>query len=136
MITLEEMFAGKMDSPDATEERLENARDLLEKVGKLLAYIEYEPKVCPNTGCQISGSLHGSGDGGFRLQSSKTGAPHSSHKEGQAVDVYDPGNKIDDMLDDKILSMFGLYREHPDATPGWCHLTTRAPRSGRRTFRP
>lgn len=136
MITLEEMFRGKMDHPDATEERLDNARDLLEKVSKLFVYLEYEPKICPNTGCQISGSLHGDGDGGFRLQSSKTGAVKSSHKEGQAVDVYDPGGKLDMMLNDKILSMFELYREHPSETPGWCHLTTRAPRSGRRTFYP
>jgi hypothetical protein len=29
-----------------------------------------------------------------------------------------------------------LYREHPDATKGWCHLSTRKPPSGNRTFRP
>jgi hypothetical protein len=29
-----------------------------------------------------------------------------------------------------------LYREDPGSTPGWVHLTTRAPKSGRRTFIP
>jgi|SRR5687768_15831248 len=136
MITMEDLFGKKIDHPDATEERKENARDLLERVNKLFAYLEYEPKICPNTGTQISGSLHGEGDGGFRLQTSKTGAAKSSHKEGQAVDVYDPYGRLDGMLNNKILSMFELYREHPEETPGWCHLTTRAPRSGRRTFYP
>ena len=136
MITVKELFGTKIDSPDATEERQMNAADLLEKVGKLLAYLEYEPPICPNTGTQISGSKNGDGDGGFRLQSSRTGAAHSSHKEGQAVDIYDPRNRLDGMLSNNMLSMFELYREHPSSTPGWCHLTTRAPRSGNRTFYP
>jgi len=136
MITLKEMFGEKIHSPDATEERLTNAKELLKRIDLLFDYLEYEPPVCPNTGTQISGSLHGEGDGGFRLQSSKTGAAKSSHKEGQAIDIYDPYNQLDDMLSDKILEKFNLYREHPSATPHWCHLTTRAPRSGNRTFYP
>ena len=42
------------------------------------------------------------------------------------------GLTLDDWLDDDTLERYGLYREAPDATPHWCHLTTRPPMSGRR----
>jgi len=136
MITLEQLFGAKMQHPNATPERVANGIELLTRVSELLEYLEYVPPICPNTGTQISGSKGGSGDGGFRLQTSGTGAKKSSHKEGQAVDIYDPRGVLDDLLSDEILDNHDLYREHPDDTPGWCHLTTRAPRSGRRTFHP
>lgn len=136
MITLAELFGKKICHPDATEERIANAIKLLKKVNMLIETIGYEPPVCPNTDCQISGSLHGSGDGGFRLQSSKTGAKNSSHKQGMAVDVYDPKGILDAHITDTLLREHDLYREAPSATPGWCHLTTRAPRSKKRTFLP
>jgi len=52
------------------------------------------------------------------------------------VDVADGNGKLDETITDALLEAHGLYREHPEATPGWCHLTTRAPKSGRRTFYP
>lgn len=101
--------------------------------------------VDPDTGCQISGARGGAGDGGFRAPDSTTGAPNSSHREGKAVDVYDPANKLDDWLTsfetldaggNTKLVEYDLYREAPHATIGWCHLTTRRPGSGKRTFLP
>lgn len=61
-----------------------------------------------------------------------------------AVDLYDPEDLIDAYIskfdlpngDNTLLRDCGLYREHPSATPGWCHLTTRAPKSKKRTFYP
>lgn len=105
----------------------------------------------PDTGCAISGRAGGDGDGGFRTPSSTTGAPDSAHRvlpaekpKGVAVDVYDPGNRLDTWLDgfedghggNSMLEKHDLYREAPSATQSWCHLTTRAPASGRRTFQP
>jgi hypothetical protein len=55
---------------------------------------------------------------------------------GQAVDIDDDGNTLDAFLNDKILEMYGLAREHPMATPGWCHLQSVLPPSGHRTFYP
>jgi hypothetical protein len=60
------------------------------------------------------------------------------------VDVYDPKDRIDGWLDtfeapdgmNTKLEERALYREHPSATPGWCHLTTRPPGSRKRTFYP
>jgi len=115
----------------------------------------------PDTGTEISGSKGGSGDGGFRLETATTGGGHSGHKiiwaqnpDGSwrreledpkaAVDCSDQHNKFDAWLDqfedgsggNSKLEEYGLYREHPSATPTWCHLTDRAPRSGNRTYLP
>lgn len=113
---------------------------MLEKVNALLDYAHeqgvYSYEIDPDTGSQISGAKGGDGDGGFRAQDAKTGGAGSKHRLARAVDVYDPLNKLDNWLTDEILARFGLYREHPKATPGWCHLQDIAPGSGRRTFLP
>jgi len=86
-----------------------------------------------DTGTFISGSKGGSGDGGFRLTTATTGAALSSHKEASGIDIYDEGDKLDNLLDahPEILEKFNLYRETPSATRGWCHLTKRPPKSGK-----
>lgn len=135
MITSSQYFGEWLNHPDATEERKEDAHKFLEKVNSLLQTAEMSgviPPVNPNTGSQIAGSRYG----GFRPQSCPQGARLSSHKVGRGIDIYDPQNKLDEWLSDDILEAYGLYREHPDDTYGWCHLTDRAPGSGRRTFQP
>jgi hypothetical protein len=144
MITLEQYF-GKKPHTDADEK---NAQFLIARVNCLL--IEAESSgviklvIDPDTGSYISGSKGGAGDGGFRLSDSATGRAKSSHKEAKGIDIYDPQGKLDKWLDsfekpngvNKKLEMYSLYREHASATPRWCHLQTRAPKSGRRTFYP
>lgn len=135
MITLAQYFGEKVH--DGAQQAA--AFILLEKVNALLEWARlggYGEDIDPDTGTQISGAKGGSGDGGFRLPTSTTGAANSKHKLAHAVDVFDPHDKLDRMLDDSVLEHFGLYREHPDATPGWCHLQDMAPNSGKRTFRP
>lgn len=124
------------------------ALDLLQRVDALVedavAAGAFSWAEDPDTGSGISGAKGGDGDGGFRLPSSKTGAPNSSHREARAVDVYDPGNRLDIWLNgfedgqggNTKLAEHDLYREDPSATESWCHLTTRAPHSGHRTFMP
>jgi hypothetical protein len=112
---------------------LQNVNALLREAEDNSAFIE---QIDPDTGTGISGARGGTGDGGFRLSTATTGAPNSAHKEARAVDVYDPHNILDDWITDEILERFKLYREHPNSTPGWCHLTTRPPASGNRTFVP
>lgn len=148
MITVEEYF-GKPH----TQEQLAAAVNLLERVAALgnqaADAAAFHWPVDRDTGCCISGSTGSDGDGGFRTPSSRTGAPESSHRiakpgEGAGVDVFDPSDLLDAWLDqfedgaggNSKLAEHGLYREHPDDTPGWCHLTTRAPASGHRTFHP
>lgn len=136
MITIEEYVGPHGCTPDWTLARLDNAEHLLLQVNALLEDVTtrfaLEPEVNPNTGSQVSGETFG----GFRPQSCPQGAPNSSHKEGLGVDIYDPRNALDDVLNDTLLAQYQLYREHPNATLGWCHLTTRAPHSGNRTFLP
>ena len=153
MITIDEYFSGgsvekfgaKLSHPDATEERQTNARVLLYCANELLAYAKehgvYGEWVDDDTGSQISGVQGGAGDGGFRLQKSATGTGKSKHKEGAALDVFDPQDKLDNWLTDETLFRFKLFREHPDATKGWCHLQTIPPGwwkedSEKRTFIP
>lgn len=148
MITVDEYFR----KPHSPEQALAAAR-LLVKVNRLIdeavAAGAFEREIDPDTGTQISGRAGGDGDGGFRTPGTRTGGAGSSHRisrpdEGAGVDPYDPKDRLDTWLDkfetggggNTKLEEHGLYREHPSATPTWCHLTDRAPGSGRRTFYP
>lgn len=145
MITKEQYFGIKPHTPE--QEAL--AIDMLMRANALVGEAaagggSFTRAVDPDTGTEISGSRGGAGDGGFRLPTSITGRGKSSHKEARAVDVYDPHEELDTWLDqfetgnggNSKLEEYGLYREAPGSTHGWCHLTTRAPGSGRRTFQP
>lgn len=134
MISLFDYIGTHGDSPDWTVERQANAATLLEDVNRLLEEAEskgVELEVNPHTHTFVSGITFG----GFRPQNCAQGAPHSAHKEGLAVDVYDPHGALDRWLTDLILEKYGLYRESPLDTDGWTHLTSRSPGSGKRTFR-
>ena len=137
MITLAQYVGPHRQSKDWTIERQFNAQRLLAACLALeteaaLAGIEFP--INPATKSGVSGQTFG----GFRPQDCPQGAPNSSHKEGLAVDRYDPKGEIDKwcMSNQDALIKCGIYLEHPDATPGWSHWTTRAPRSGNRVFHP
>lgn len=113
----------------------EAAAKMLDKVNNLLESAEahgVDLKINPATQTYISGKTYG----GFRPQDCPIGAPNSAHKIARAVDVYDPQGELDRWITDARLAEFGLYREAVSATPSWCHLSDKAPRSGRRTFIP
>jgi len=134
-ITPKDYFAGHADDAMITDTHRANAAALLLHVNGLLGdALKAGVFVAsnPTTKSLVSGQT----DGGWRPQISPVGAPASAHKQGQAVDVYDPDGSLDDWITDKILEFHGLFREHPAATRGWVHLTTRAPGSGKRTFYP
>ena len=134
LITISEYFGSKIK----TAENDSNAFDLLGRVNDLTSMYEAdtgaEMPINPATNSHISGS----GNGGFRLRDCPIGAYHSSHKQGMAVDIFDPFDSLDKWitLNPDVLVTFDLFREYPVSTIGWCHLTTRAPLSGRRTFLP
>jgi len=135
MISLNDYFGPWDDSPDATAKVRDCAAELLDRVNDLLIEAEahgVELKTNPATHTLVSGQTLG----GFRPQSCKIGSVNSAHKLGRAVDVYDVDEALDNWITDAILLHHGLYREHPSATKKWCHLTDRAPGSGKRTFFP
>jgi hypothetical protein len=131
MITKEQYFSKFAHN----ETHAANAEILLNRVNLLIDFLEKKGVKCPinpKTFSQISGTQYG----GFRPQECPIGSAKSSHKTGMGVDVFDPNNSIDLNINDKVLEQFDLYREHPSATNTWCHLTTRAPGSKKRSFMP
>lgn len=134
-ITIDQYFGVYCKHPDATDSKWTAADKLLDTVNALLAAAEecgVTVQVNPRTGSQISGAENG----GFRPGDCSVGASKSKHKTGHAVDIYDPGDELDAWLNDGLLKQFGLWREHPDATPNWVHLQDLPPNSGKRTFVP
>ena len=102
-----------------------NAEELIKRVNPLLAELGISD-ISVNSGFRTAASN----------SKTKGGAKKSSHMAGQAVDLHDPDNALEDLVTAEILTKFDLYKEAGTATPGWVHLTTRAPGSKRRIFNP
>lgn len=137
MFTLVEYFGKWNSSPDANSTRQLNARKLIDACTKLMSLALADGVVFhtnPITSSLISGALYG----GFRPQSCPIGAAGSSHKEGLAVDLYDPNNEVDDWCMKNVdkLAACGIYIEHPSATPHWSHWSIHPPASGHHVFYP
>lgn len=62
----------------------------------------------------------------------------SKHLTCEAVDLEDKDGKLKTfcLANLKLLKDLGLWMEHPDATPTWCHVQCSPPKSGDRVFRP
>lgn len=137
MITLEQYVGPHAKSPDWTPERQANAQKLLLTCANLEAEMVSAGVKFPDNAATKSG-VSGQTFGGFRPQDCPQGAPHSSHKEGLAVDRYDPLNEIDAWLLDNqdALERHGIYIEHPDSTKHWSHWSIKPPGSGHHVFYP
>ena len=137
MITLNQYVGPHRESPDWTPAREQAATKLLASCCSLEVEMARGGVSFPDNPATKSG-VSGQTFGGFRPQNCPQGAPNSSHKEGMAVDRYDPRGEIDVwcMAHLDRLAYHGLYIEHASATPGWSHWTTRAPKSGNRAFYP
>lgn len=140
MITLEQYFGKFIGHPDVTATHKAAAGILLAACNQLANFAKQDGvvfQINPFTKSVVSGSLYG----GFRPQDCKIGAPKSSHKTAQAVDLYDPLGAVDAWCMAHIekggrLEQCGIYLEHPSKTNGWSHWTTRRPGSGNRVFLP
>lgn len=62
------------------------------------------------------------------------GAKNSSHITCEAVDFKDADGAIKKFCTPEILIQCGLFMEHLDATPTWCHLQIRP--TNNRIFKP
>lgn len=137
MITIDQLVGTYADSPDWTQARQDNAANLL-AVCALLEQDMVAAGIVFHDNPHTDNGVSGETNGGFRPQNCPIGAPDSAHKNGQAVDRYDPDGAIDAYLmanQDKLIK-YGIYIEHPDSTPGWSHWSTRAPGSGHHVFFP
>lgn len=136
-LTIEEYFGPWINTADATTCVKEDAEELVSAVNNMIGIAAsdgVEFSINPSTKSIVSGQIYG----GFRPQSCTQGAKNSSHKQGMAVDLYDPEGKIDEwcMSNQDALKKCGIYIEHPDYTQGWSHWSIKAPKSGHTVFIP
>lgn len=140
MLSKEQYLGVHAKSADLTPARLANIDRLLKAANRLMMLgiqVGIIFPTNPKTKSQISGETFG----GFRPQSCTIGAKNSAHKEGLAVDIYDPIGNIDTWLMEspeamKLYEELGIYFEHPSATIGWSHWSIKKPLSGKRFFYP
>jgi hypothetical protein len=135
MLTLDAYF-GKWKHK-ATADHIHHATELIANCNGLIQVMEadgFQFPINPITGSIVGGESYG----GYRPQDCPIGAPASAHKQGMAVDLYDPLNKIDDWLiaHPAAYEKLFLWFEHPSATPHWSHWSIRKPKSGRKFFLP
>ncbi len=129
MLTLADYFMGRdaTHAGELTAELLANARAMVERANGLL---------------RLAGIAEGRVNSGWRPRSINAAIPNASprsrHLTCQAVDLRDADGVLDAWCMDNLhaLEVLGLWLEHPSATPGWCHVQTVPPRSGRRVFMP
>ncbi len=135
MITVEQYFGQYAGRPEITQKLTDSAALLLAAVNTLLDRASADGVTLytnPHTSSKISGQMNG----GWRPRNCPIGASDSSHKQARGIDIYDPLNAIDRWITDVILTEFDVYREAPEYTTNWCHLTNRPPKSQLRTFLP
>lgn len=140
-ITVEEYLMNRAKFEELSADHKNSTVDLLDRVNKLLEALGREARVSSGIRTkkdheriyrQINAKRKEQGLDPIKVPMG------SKHLSCQAVDLADPNNELDVLLDQKeaLLEEYGLYREHPDYTKGWVHLQTVAPGSGLRTFKP
>lgn len=111
---------------ELTPELRANARETVRRVNRLLQRAGLARKVTSGwRPAAVNATVPGAATG-------------SKHITCVAIDLEDRDGALDAwcMAHLDILEEIGLWLEHPDATPEWCHLQTMPPRSGNRVFEP
>ena len=133
-ITLKDLL-GKNEFKDLPKEHQDNLMLLLEKVNKLIQ--KYGKSAAVTSGYRsMNDHLRIYKDKGITDQSKIP--MKSKHLSGQAVDLYDPGRKLQEWSKTNILVLeeLELWMEDFSATPNWCHFQTVPPKSKNRFFKP
>lgn len=123
MITKEEVLMGRDKDHPLTEELQANLDLLLIALNKLRT--AYGKPMVVTSGYRPAA-----------FNSAAGGAKKSAHMSCQAADFRDSSGELKKWCVDNIhlLEEFGLYLEHPDHTPTWCHLQIRPTKN--RIFKP
>lgn len=128
MITLDDYYMGrdKQYPQELTDELCRNAATVVERVNRLLARAGLARGI--NSGWRppaVNAAVEGA-------------SARSRHLTCQAIDIADDDDALDAwcMAHLEVLEALGLWLEHPDATPRWCHLQIVPPASGNRVFEP
>lgn len=105
-------------------QQTKNMEKILDLANKLLAY--------------YPGKFYGTSSGYRTPVGNKKagGSAKSAHLTCEAIDLIDPQQELATFLlaNKPLMEALGLYMEHPDYTPTWVHLQTRA--ASRRVFIP
>ncbi len=120
------MGRDKSHRSELTREIRANARETLLRANRLLRRAGMMRKVTSGwRPASINAAVPGAAKG-------------SKHLSCLAIDLEDRNGALDAwcLAHPEILEELGLWLEHPDATPGWCHLQIQPPRSGNRVFHP
>ncbi len=78
---------------------------------------------------------------GYRPEASNAavgGKPKSAHITCEAIDIADPDKELAawTLANLPLLEELGLYIEDPAYSKNWVHYQIRAPKSGKRVFKP
>lgn len=127
-ITASGKYKDRLISTELTKEVKDNAIVLLNRVNQLLKELGY-------TKADVSS--------GFRPSAAnaatKGAAKKSLHMLGKAVDIADPKHELYKKIEAKpeLLKKYGLWMEHKEDAPTWCHLDCSSLRTDRevRIFR-
>src|SRR5262249_14899661 len=128
MITLGDYFMGRdrQYAAELTEELRINAGITVARANLLLSRAGLSSRV--NSGWRPA-AVNAAGE---------NAAQGSKHMSCLAIDLADDDGALDAwcMANPRALEEIGLWLEHPEATPTWCHVQTVPPRSGKRVFKP
>ena len=111
---------------ELTPELRANARETVRRVNRLLKRAGFTRRITSGwRPAAVNAAVPGAAKG-------------SKHISCIAIDLEDKDGALDAwcMAHLDVLEEIGLWLEHPDATPDWCHLQTLPPRSGNRIFEP
>jgi len=128
MVTLADYYQGRdLQFPDElTDELRTNAASTVDRVNQLLEAFGEDRKV--NSGWRPA----------VVNAATPNAAKRSKHMTCQACDLADYTGSLDAWCVNNLeaLERIGLWLEHPDSTPSWCHVQIIPPKSNNRVFRP
>lgn len=112
-ITASGKYKDRLLSSELTKEIKDNAIILLNRVNQLLKELGIK-SVSVSSGFRpsaVNAAIKGS-------------AKKSLHMLGKAVDIADPKHELYKKIEEKpeLLKKYGLWMEHKDNAPTWCHL--------------
>jgi len=133
VITLADYFMGRIEKygKELTDEMRDDAERTVSLVNQLIASMQAD-------GMRVNGVVS-SGWRPTAVNSSTPGAAKkSNHLLCRACDLSDPEGVIDAWCLANLdkLEAIGLWLEHPESTPRWCHVQIVPPASGKRVFHP
>lgn len=124
-VTAQSKYLDRLNNPEVKDPEFKaRAIDLMTRVRSLLDDIEIESYEI---------------NSGYRDEETNKivgGSARSAHRTGEAVDLKDTYGIMSGKITVDLLKKHDLYMENAQHTPGWCHLQTRAVRSGNRVFIP